>query len=76
MLVARVRQVLPSDVEFLLEKQRLGQAFVKPGEEDDEEFTPSRDRCRAITFRVPHNAAVQVCMPCMVFTARFCFDLF
>jgi len=56
-------QILPPDVEYLLEKQRLGQAFVAPGGRDEEaiqNFESSRDKTRAITFRVPHNAAVQV----------------
>lgn len=54
-------KVLPKDVEFLLAKQRLGQAFVAPNSKDEaESFVPTRDKTRAITFRVPHNAAVQV----------------
>ena len=65
------KKELPSEVEELLEKQALGQVFVKPceyGGSPEDAYSvasfdgpsKSRDKTRVVTFRVPHNAAVQI----------------
>ena len=50
---------LPEEVDHLLAKQALGSGYVVPGSKG-KKAKISRDETRAVTFRVPHNAAVQV----------------
>ena len=56
---------LPDEVEELLMKQRLGQSYLREdgGSFDDMERTEvrsARDKTRVVTFRVPHNSAIQI----------------
>jgi len=62
------KKELPEVVENLLARQKLGQAYVSPQMDDNgnlvyEELDVTgykRDKTRAITYKAPHNSAVQV----------------
>jgi len=56
---------LPEEVEELLLKQRLGQSYLRGdgGSFDDMEGArgrSARDKTRVVSFRVPHNSAIQI----------------
>ena len=56
---------LPDEVEELLLKQRLGQSYLRGdgGSFDDMEGAggrSARDKTRVVSFRVPHNSAIQI----------------
>ena len=56
---------LPEEVEELLLKQRLGQSYLAEdgGSFDDMEGAggrSARDKTRVVSFRVPHNSAIQI----------------
>lgn len=47
-------------VETLLAEAKNPQAFGERGPKQGSEAPKPRDKTRVITFRVPHNAAVQI----------------
>ncbi|XP_052073495.1 major vault protein-like [Mytilus californianus] len=51
---------LPPAVETLLAEAKNPQAFGERGPKPGSEASKPRDKTRVITFRVPHNAAVQI----------------
>ncbi len=59
---------LPEVVEYLLAQQKVGQAYIPPKLDEDGNLIYEdreikdyvRDKTRAITYRAPHNSAVQV----------------
>lgn len=55
---------LTDEVEALLERQRLGQAYIVPGDDGTigalSAEASARDRTRVVSFRVPFGAACQV----------------